>query len=119
MFQSSFLYDIRRRAIRTRVWFKALDSLDRSILSLSIKVLDGVVETSCLGIELAKIISKIEDISNGAFEKRLEDYGLRRAGEIAVYAVKFGCDTAIAWLDESFTNYVTFMSLNCPLGWRF
>jgi hypothetical protein len=119
MFKSSFLDEVRRRAIRGRVWFKALDGLERGILSLSVKILDCAVEISCLGMELAKIVAKIEDALKGVFERQLENFGLRRAGEIAGIAVKFGCDNARGWLDDSFARYVTFMSLNCPIGWKF
>jgi hypothetical protein len=54
MFTSSFLDSVRRRAVRGRVWFRALDGLERDILSLSARVLDGVVDVSCLGVKLTK-----------------------------------------------------------------
>jgi hypothetical protein len=119
MYQSSFLDDVRRRAIRGRVWFKALDSLERKILSLSVRVLDGVVNVSCLGVELAKIVAKVEDALKSVFERRLEGYGLRRAGEIAGMAVRLGYPGARGWLGSGFARYVTFMSLNMPVGWSF
>ena len=56
MFTSSFLDGVRRRAVRGRAWFRALDGLRRGILSLSAWVLDSVVDVSCLGVELAKIV---------------------------------------------------------------
>jgi hypothetical protein len=119
MFRSSFLNDVRRRAIRGRVWFRALDGLERGILSLSSRILDGVVNVSCLGVELAKIVAKIEDALKGVFERRMESYGLKRAGEIAKMAVRLGYVGARGWLDDSFMRYVTFMSLNMPVGWSF
>jgi hypothetical protein len=119
MFKSSFLDGVRRRAIRGRVWFRAIDGLERGILSLSVRVLDGAVKISRLGVELAKIVAKIEDALKSVFERRLEGYGLRRAGEIADMAVRLGYDGARGWLDDSFARYVTFMSLNMPVGWIF
>lgn len=119
MFTSSFLDSVRRRAVRGRVWFRALDGLERDILSLSARVLDGVVDVSCLGVELAKIVAKIEDSLKSVFERRLESYGLKRAGEIAKMAIRFGYEAARGWLSDSFARYVTFMSLNTPIGWSF
>jgi hypothetical protein len=119
MFMSSFLDGVRRRAMRRRVWFKALDGLERGILSLSAKVLDAVDDISCLGVEMVKIVAKIEDALKSVFERRLEGYGLKRAGEIANLAIRFGFDAARGWLTESFVRYVTFMSLNMPVGWSF
>jgi hypothetical protein len=48
MYPSSFLDDVRRRAMRGRVWFRALDGLERGILSLSAKVLVEVGKIPCL-----------------------------------------------------------------------
>jgi hypothetical protein len=119
MFKSSFLDEVRRRAIRGRVWFKALDGLERGILSLSVRVLDSAASVSCLGKVLSVIVAKIEDALKGVFERRLEGYGLRRAAEITELAVKLGCHSARGWLGDSFARYVTFMSLNTPIGWSF
>jgi len=119
MFTSSFLDSVRRRAVRGRVWFRALDGLERGILSLSAKILD-VVHSASLQVELAKIVGKIEDVLRGVFERRLLSYGLARAREIVAYAVRLGCVNALGWLlGSSFARYVTFMSLNTPIGWSF
>jgi len=119
MYQSSFLDDMRRRAIRGRIWYKVLDGLERGILSLSAKILD-VVHSVSLEAEIAKIIDKIEDALRGVFERRLLSYGFARAKEIVVHATELGCVGAMGWLlDSSFAKYVTFMSLNMSVGWSF
>jgi hypothetical protein len=46
MYPSSFLDDVWRRAMRGRVWFRALDGLERGILSLSAKVNDAIGKIS-------------------------------------------------------------------------
>ncbi len=113
MFKSSYLDDIKRRAIRSRVWFKTLDGLERGIINLSVKVLDSTVTLSRLDNVLSIIIAKIEDALKGEFEKRLESYGLNRAGEIVDIAIRLGHVSALGWLnDGNFARYVTFMSLN-------
>lgn len=119
MITSSLLNDVKRRAIRGRVWFKTLDGLERGILNLSMKILDGVNKMSCLGQQLANIVAKIKDALRSVFERQLESYGLRRASEITKMAIRLGYDGAREWLDDSYVRYVTFMSLNMPVGWRF
>ena len=56
MFRSSFLNDVRKRAIRGRVWFRALDGLERGILSLSSRILDGAVKVSCLRWDVRGVV---------------------------------------------------------------
>ena len=118
MLRASVLSDVRRRAIRGRVWFRVLDSLERGILSLAAKILD-VVRSASLGRELAKIIAKIEESLKGVFVKRLEGFGLSRAEVLAAESVRLGNVVAVEWVvDSGFARYVTFMSLNMPIGWR-
>jgi hypothetical protein len=116
MYFSSFLKEVRKRAIRGNVWFRTLDCLERGILNLSAKILD-VIHSESLQVELSKIVSKIEDALRGVFEKRFLSYGLSRAKEIVANAVKLGCNDAVGWLtNSSFAKYVTFMSLNNSFG---
>jgi len=114
MFTASFLTDVKKKAIRGRVWFRALDSLERGILSLSAKILD-VVQSTSLSLELAKIVEKIEDSLLGVFERKLLRFGLARVNEIVVHAVKLGCFAALSWdTDHGFARYLTFLCLNTP-----
>ena len=114
---ASFLAELRRRAIRGRVWMRALDDLERGILSLSSRVLDRV-QSALLDNELTKIVDKISFALKSVFERRLEEFGLRRAEEICIAAVKLGCRGARDWLSNlDFARYITFMSLNMPIGW--
>ena len=117
MFNASFLTEVRKRAIRGRVWFKALDQLERGILSLSSRVLD-VVHSASLGVVLAEIVSKIEDALKSVFDRRLEGFGLARARVLVGYAVKLGHRGAERWLDDfGYARFITFLSLNMPIGW--
>ena len=56
MFMSSFLSDVRGRAMRERVWFRALDGLERGILSLSASILDAVDKISCLRWDVRGVV---------------------------------------------------------------
>jgi hypothetical protein len=117
MFNASFLTEVRKKAIRGKVWFKALDSLERGILSLSSRVLD-VVHSASLGSVLAEIVCKIEDALKSVFVRQLEGFGLARATVLVGYAVKLGHRNAKRWLDDiGYARYITFLSLNMPIGW--
>ena len=117
MLRASILSDVRRRAIRGRVWFRVLDGLERGILSLAAKILD-VVHSVSLESELTKIIAKIEESLKGVFVRRLEGFGLPRARELTAESVELGNMCAVEWVvDSVFARYVTFMSLNMPVGW--
>ena len=117
MFTSSFLVEMRRKAIRRGVWFRALDRLERGILSLASQVVDKV-ESAVLGVELVKILRKLNDAMRSGFARRMESFGFRRAREVAGQAVTWGCVGARSWAgDLGFVRYLTFVEVNAPIGW--
>ena len=118
MLNASFLVEVRKKAIRGRVWFKALDGLERGILSLSSRILD-VVHSASLGVVLAEIVSKIEDALKSVFDRQLEGFGQARARVLVGYAVNLGHRDAERWLNDlGYARYITFLSLNMPIGWN-
>ena len=117
MFTRSFLVGIRRRALRRGVWFKALDHVERGILTLASHLVDRV-ESAVLGVVLVKILSKLRDGLKSEYVRRMEEFGLIRARELSVQAVKWGYEAAKGWAsDLRFVGYVTLLDLNRPSGW--
>jgi len=43
MFSRSFLVEVRKKALRTKVWWKALDRIDRAVIDLTIQVVNKCV----------------------------------------------------------------------------
>jgi hypothetical protein len=118
MFTKDFLFDVRRLALRKRVWFSSLDNVERGILSIAAKVIN-TVKSSVLNFQLAKIIAKLRDACNGGFIKHLERFGMDRLRVIQAQAVKFGYLAANELTkDLDFINYLMFLDYNQPTGWR-
>ncbi len=119
MFTSGFLVEMRRKALRRGVWFKALDRVERGILSLTARVVDRV-ESAVLGVELVKILGKIRDALKGGFVRRMEEYGIYQARKMAAQAVAWGYQMARAWASNSeFIRYLTLIDVNKPTGFGF
>jgi len=117
MFTSSFLTEVRRKALRRGVWYGALDRLERGILSLAAQLIDRV-ESEVLGVELVKILRKLNDAMRSGFARRMEVFGFRRARVVAGQAVALGCIGAGSWAgDLDFVRYLTFVEVNAPIGW--
>ena len=117
MFNRSFLVNLRQRAMRQRVWFKAIDHIERGIVNLVARLVDGV-ESSLLGCVLVKISAKLRDAMKSEFLRHLEDYGYGAARRVVDQALSFGSVLAGGWVrDKSFISYLTLMDLNKPSGW--
>lgn len=116
MLTSGFLVEMRRKALRRGVWYRALDRVERVILSLSARVVDRV-KSVVLGFELVKILSKLRDALKSRFVRRMEEFGFRRAREVARQAVEWGYGAAMGWAsDLGFVRYLTLMDVNKPMG---
>ena len=116
MLTRGFLLKIRRRAIRKRVYYRALDRLERGILDLSSRLLDSAQSVVLLQ-QLFEIVMKLEEALKGRFQRHVESFGVRRVAQIIMQAVKFGYRDAVRWLrDPGFMEYLTVMDLNSPFG---
>ena len=96
MFTKEFFSDVRRQALRRRVWFSALDATERGILYISGKVIDDV-KTTILNTQLVRIIAKLRDACKSGFVKHLEQFGMDRVRTIRVQATSFGHE----WTDSA------------------
>jgi len=116
VFTSSFLVEVKRKALRRGVWFKALDRVERGILSLTARLVDRV-ESAVLGIELVKIMSKLREALKSGFVRRMEEYGFAKAREVASQAVDWGYHAARGWARNlGFIRYLTLIDVNKPTG---
>lgn len=118
MFNRVFLVEVRRRAFRQGVWYRALDGVERGILWLASHILDSV-QNNLLNIQLLKIIAKIRNASKSEYIKHFEKFGMARVKTIQAQAFSFGNDGAINLSkDFDFVKYLTFLDFNQPIGWR-
>ena len=118
MFTKEFLREVRLKAIRKRVWFSALDSLERGILYITSNIIDNVKDT-LLNTQLVRIIVKLKDAFKSRFVKHFEEFGVQRVRAIQVYAYSFGYRGAKDLSkDLDFIRYLTFLDFYQPIGWR-
>jgi len=117
MFTGQFLSRVRSKAIRRGVWFRALDTLERGILTLASHVVDRV-ESVVLGVEIVKILKKLNDAMKSEFTKWMEQYGFIKVKKLAAQAMEWGNRDAIQWISEvSYIEYVTMLESYKPSGW--
>ena len=118
MFTKEFLSDVRRLALRSRVWYSALDGLERGILTISALIIDDV-KSSVLNIQLVKIIAKLRNACKSGFVRYLERFGLERARVVQASAERIGYFSAAGLVkDLEFIRYLIFLDYNQPIGWR-
>jgi len=117
LFTRSFLGGLRRKALQKRVWYSALDKVERGIITLSIRLIDAV-QSETLGIEIVKISKKLKDALKSPFLTYLETFSLKEAMKIADQAIGFGNTKAREWVyDFGFARYLTLLNHNKPTGW--
>jgi hypothetical protein len=110
----SFLLRVRGRAFRRGVWYRALDGLERGILSLAARVVDRV-ESAVLGVELVKILAKLRDALESEVVKLTRGYGLERARSLSRFAVEWGNLEASGWAsDHGFRRYLAVLEYYRP-----
>ena len=116
MFTRSFLVGVRKKALRRRVWWRALDRVERGIVDLTIRVVDKV-QSEALGVEIVKILKKLKDALKSPFVRLMESYGLERARRLSEQALSWGYEKAGGWAyDFRFIKYLTVIETNSPVG---
>ena len=117
MFTQSFLRGLRSKAFRRRIWFKALDGMDRSFYNLVCIVVDRV-KSPVLGRQILGLVLKLRDALKGEFVKLSESFGVMRAWEAAACAMAWGYRDAGVWRrDKVFARFFAVMEYNTPSGW--
>jgi len=107
---------MKRKALRKGIWYRSLDGIERGILSLAVRVVDRV-ESVVLGVELVKILGKLRDALKSGFVRRMEEYSVGRARELAHFAEVWGNRAAGKWaFDWGFARYLTVLDLNRSTG---
>ena len=111
LFNSRFLIDIRTKALRHRVLYSALDGLERGILYLSSRVVDGV-RSGVLASQLKEIVTKLCEAMKNGFTIHVESYGVKQAVKAVETAVRFGSRVAQQWLSMDFACYLALVTFN-------
>jgi len=108
------LVQLRIRAYRRRVWFKALDRVERGIVDLVIRCVDRVRSAKLSEIVVA-IVSKLEAAVRDRLARLMDEVGLPFARKVAGWALSWGYDGALGWADDlGFVQYLTVVEMNTP-----
>jgi hypothetical protein len=111
---------VKLKALRCRVWFKALSRDERNLMELVIKVTERV-RSFLLAKLLSQIVKKLLEAMGGVqavigeVAYRMKTDGLRLAHKLSQIAQGWGNKSAAKWpKDPCFVRYLTIMCLNDP-----
>jgi len=90
------LAKIKTRALRTRIWFKALSKVERAIIDLTIKCTEKI-RSNVLMATISKIIGKILQSLEDSFMVRAEKIGQEIAEALSAIAERWGNKTCSTW----------------------
>jgi hypothetical protein len=115
IFSQDYLRNARSTALRKRVWFRALDRVERSIVDLTIVFVEKV-QSQVLAKELVRILAKLKDDSKSVFIKHVEGYGYRKLRLVVEQAKGFG-SLAQGWLmDLGYAEWFAVNDYYSPYG---
>ena len=106
------LLKLRSRAMRSGVWFKALQRIDRVLIDLTIRVANSIRSVTLANSILA-ITRKLQELQESKFSHAASYIGSPIARNLSILAQKWGNRRAKMWAnDKNFIRYLTIMSLN-------
>ena len=95
-----------------KVWFRTLSHFERSLVSLTIRVVDEVRSSRLSGI-LSCIMLKLENALESTFLKKALEEGNGRAVANARLACSWGNRTALSWArDRAYVLFLGISSMN-------
>ena len=106
------LMNLKTKAMRSGVWFKALQRIDRVLLDLTIRVVDNI-RSATLSKSILTLTRKLEEAMESSFSIRLREIGLPLAQKISLTAQRLGNNSASEWASESsFAIFLAVMHVN-------
>lgn len=103
------LAELKKFALRRRVWFKSLSRVERGIIDLTIGYIDSI-KSSKLAKVLTAIIEKLQVSMESKAERLVRTVGLALAKKVSEIAVKWGNRLAIDWAKDR--DFARFLVLN-------
>ncbi len=106
------LVEIQRKAMRQRVWCKALNRTEQAIVSLTIQCVDRIRSSKLIEIVKA-IVIKLNAAMKGRVKKAIEFVGYSLSQKLSRVAEDWGNTSARRWaLDPGFKRFLAIMYLN-------
>ena len=108
----TLLTNLKVKAVRSGVWFRALNRIDRVLVDLTIKVVENIC-SSFLAKRIFAVMAKLEGFSGGSVLSQLRAVGRLLAEKISLIAQKWGNVSAKSWAsDLSFSFFLAAMQRN-------
>jgi len=103
------LITIKVRALRRKIWFRALSKVERSIVDLTIRCVDNVRSPVLLTI-VSSIVNKILKTLRKGFLETVEKIGREVAERVYTVALYWGNASASDWKHD--LDFVRFLGVN-------
>ena len=117
MLTVNYLRQLKRTAIRKRVWYQRCSNLDRGIVNLTIKTLRRV-RSHLLSEIIHNIIEDIQAYLQSCFQKHVETFGRMKAAELVEHSRILGIGGQEWMKDPAFPRFLAMIDYNNPLGWH-
>ena len=118
MMSSAVLLSLKRKALRKKVWFSVLSSVERGLLDSVVRAFD-VVRSRLLATILGRIVAKLHDALESGFKRMVKTIGWELVKRRCLQAISLGCSEAHRWAgDKGFADYLTVVELNTPIAYR-
>lgn len=100
------LANIKKFALRRRVWFRSLSRIERGILDLTIKYVDNIKSTELAKV-LTAIVNKLQTAMKSHLDQLVGTVGRAIAIKISEIATKWGNKNAYLWAkDPGFAKFL-------------
>ncbi len=106
------LLKLRTKAMRSGIWFKALQRIDRVLVNLTITVASNI-RSQTLAKSILIITRKLHELLENKLSNTMKSIGFPMAKKLSMFAQKWGNRKAQEWQrDLSFVRYLSIMKLN-------
>lgn len=103
------LMKTRTKAVRQRIWFKALSRVERGIVDLTIRCVE-TIRSRILDRVVSNIVAKILKNLKPSFLETVTKVGRKIAHEICEFALKWGNLRASSWRHD--LSFIRFLGVN-------
>ena len=106
------LMELKLKAKRAGVWFRALTRIDRVLMDLTMRVAQSV-RSPVLARCILSVKRKLEEVLQGKLARVIREFGFPLASKLSLLAQKWGNRGALAWVEDAdFARYLSVMELN-------
>jgi hypothetical protein len=104
---------LRTKALRSGIWYRALNRIDRVLVDLTIKVIKTSIRSTSLINRLLSVSTKLESFLENKLSRATREIGFPIACKLSTLAQSWGNKQAHLWSkDLDFAKYLAAMKLN-------